>query len=395
MALLLACCLLLAFPGSSSAHAVLVRSDPAQDAVLRVPPGQVRLWFSEAVDPELSTAQVVTPTNQQVGPQQVRVPPAASSEIVVTLSSRLEPGVYVVIWRTISTDDGHVESGSFSFTVTQPNGTLPPRPHPPAGATAPSAPPTASLLDAPLLVSLFMTTLVELGAIGWVGAMIFQLFVLEPVLQEHPTQRNLHQQVRASLLDRVQPLAVGGLLLAHVGVLIGQALALTQGNSATAFTPAILQKLVLNEHFGPRGGARPGEGDRGSALRLGPSDCSDALGRWHAEYCAELRASACAQFPGGAFLLTGNALAVLLTVGADRSALDGSHRPAQCLFPTHLLGTIALHCLWECPARQSAPGDDHARAQCLPDPDSASSCACGLAEVWLCRHTPGDCTVSD
>ncbi len=122
MALLLACRVLLAFPGSSSAHAVLVRSDPAQDAVLRVPPGRVRLWFSDAVDPQLSMAQVVTPTNQQAGPQQASVPPGASNEIVVTLSSRLPAGAYVVLWRTISTDDGHVESGSFSFSVTQPGG---------------------------------------------------------------------------------------------------------------------------------------------------------------------------------------------------------------------------------------------------------------------------------
>ncbi len=250
IALLLACCVLLAFPGSSLAHAVLLRSDPAQGAMLRVPPGLVHLWFSEAVDPQLSTAQVVTPANQQAGPQQARVPQAENSEIVVTLSSRLTPGVYVVIFRTASTDDGHVESGSFSFTVTQPDGTLPPRTQPPGGTVTTSAPPAVSSLDAPSLVSLLMVTLVELGAIGWVGAMIFQIFVVEPVLQEHPAQRGLHQQVHASLLDRVQPPAVAVVLLAHVGVLLGQALALTQGSSATAFTPAILQQLVLSGHFG-------------------------------------------------------------------------------------------------------------------------------------------------
>src|SRR5579884_2959108 len=135
IALLLAICWLLAFPGTSSAHAVLVRSDPAQGAVLHVPPKQVHLWFSEAVDPQLSTAQVVTPTNQQAGPQQAQVPAGASSEVIVTLSSRLSPGVYVVLWRTVSTDDGHVESDSFSFTVTQANGTLPPHTTPAMGTT--------------------------------------------------------------------------------------------------------------------------------------------------------------------------------------------------------------------------------------------------------------------
>src|SRR5258708_12094549 len=41
MALLLAFCVLLLFPASSSAHAVLVRSDPPQNALVRVPPVHV------------------------------------------------------------------------------------------------------------------------------------------------------------------------------------------------------------------------------------------------------------------------------------------------------------------------------------------------------------------
>src|SRR5207253_5266103 len=138
------------------------------------------------------TVQVVTPTNQQAGPQQAQVPAGASSEVVVTLSSRLSPGVYVVLWRTVSTDDGHVESDTFSFTVTQPNGTLPPHTPPAVGTTTTRASATTSFLNLPTLVSLCMITLIELGAICWVGAAVFQLFVLQPVMEEHPAQRRLH-----------------------------------------------------------------------------------------------------------------------------------------------------------------------------------------------------------
>jgi copper transport protein len=249
MALLLAFCVLLLFPGSSSAHAVLVRSDPAQGAVLHVPPGQIHLWFSEAVDPQLSTAEVVTPTNQQAGPQQVHIPSGESSEVLVILQSHLTPGSYVVLWRTVSTDDGHVESGLFSFTVTLPDGTLPPHTHPPVGTTMTGTSSTTSLLDFPTLVSLLMVTLVELGAICLVGAAIFLLFVLEPVLEEYPAQHRLHHQVRERLLDRVLPLAVHVSLLAHVGVLVGEVLTLTSGKSATALTPTVLEHVVSG-HFG-------------------------------------------------------------------------------------------------------------------------------------------------
>src|SRR5260370_39277908 len=56
VAALLALGLLFLFPGKSEAHAILVRADPAPNAVLPVAPDQVRMWFSEAFNPALSTA---------------------------------------------------------------------------------------------------------------------------------------------------------------------------------------------------------------------------------------------------------------------------------------------------------------------------------------------------
>src|SRR3989442_6062081 len=63
IAVLLALCLLLLFPGVASAHAILLRSDPAKDAVLRVAPSQVRMWFSEDLNPAFSTASVIDAAN--------------------------------------------------------------------------------------------------------------------------------------------------------------------------------------------------------------------------------------------------------------------------------------------------------------------------------------------
>jgi copper transport protein len=251
MALLLAFCLTLAFPGMSFAHAVLLRSDPANNAVLRVAPKQVHLWFSEAITQTLSTAQVVTPANQQVGQQHVSQPSGSTSQLVVTLPSPLAPGVYVVLWRSVSDDDGHLESGSFLFTVTRPNGTLPStNTSTVRGNTGPGSSSTPSILDGPTLLSLFMVTLIELAVVGWVGAAFWGIFVLEPVVRERPRLRTLHQQVRGRLIQRVQLPALLVLLLAHGGVLVGQALALTQGSGAAALTPTILAKLVTSGHFG-------------------------------------------------------------------------------------------------------------------------------------------------
>src|SRR2546425_10140315 len=95
-AVLLALCLALLLPGISEAHAILLRSDPAKDAVLRVAPDQVRMWFSEALNPAFSTAVVVNGANQRVDNRDAHISPDDASEMDITLQANLPPSVYVV-----------------------------------------------------------------------------------------------------------------------------------------------------------------------------------------------------------------------------------------------------------------------------------------------------------
>src|SRR5258708_342167 len=89
VAVLLAFGLLLLFPGKSEAHAILLRSDPAQDAVLPVAPNQVRMWFSEQLNSALSTAVVVNQANTHVDIGDARVSPNDPTEIDVDLKPSL------------------------------------------------------------------------------------------------------------------------------------------------------------------------------------------------------------------------------------------------------------------------------------------------------------------
>ncbi len=125
IALPLALCLVFIFPAVASAHAILLRSDPAKDAVLNTPPQQVRMWFSEDLNPAFTTAVVVNANNKQVDRHDAHVSPNDTKEMDVSLTSNLPPAVYIVIYRTDSADDGHILRGSFIFTVAQPNGTVP------------------------------------------------------------------------------------------------------------------------------------------------------------------------------------------------------------------------------------------------------------------------------
>lgn len=101
---------------SASAHGVLIRSNPAANAVLEQPPVQVELFFTETLEPRLSSIQVFDSNNAAVDAGDVRVDPSDPTRMTVTLH-RLSDGVYTVTWKALSTVDGHQTVGTFPFAV--------------------------------------------------------------------------------------------------------------------------------------------------------------------------------------------------------------------------------------------------------------------------------------
>src|SRR5713226_3858666 len=255
IAALLAVCLALVLPGTSEAHAILLRSDPAQDAVLSTPPSQVRMWFTEALNPAASTAAVVNEANQRVDKRDAFVSPNDATEMDVSLPPNLSPGVYVVVWRTDSADDGHVLVGSFLFTVARPDGTVPTlNSGTVLGQNAlgegNSAGQGSGQLNGLTLFNLIMITLVELAAVFWVGAQFWPIFVLLPSTEDHEELSESNRQVQQRFERRFSLPTLLLLLLANFGVLLGQALTVTGGNVANAFAPSLLAGLVTSGRFG-------------------------------------------------------------------------------------------------------------------------------------------------
>jgi len=256
VAALVALFLVLVFPGVSSAHAILLRSDPATDAILRVAPKQVRLWFSENLSPSFSTAEVLNAANQQrVDRHDAHISPSNATEMDVSLPPALSPGVYVVIWRSFSSDEGHILGGSFLFTLARPDGTVPTI----SGGNTPgqNAPGISTLsgsssgqLDGVTLFNLVMVTLVELEAVFWVGAQFWLLLVLQPAAEDHTELAALHQQAQARFERRFSFPTLLAVLLANGGVLIGQAVTLTGGNVPAAFASPVLGSLISSGSFG-------------------------------------------------------------------------------------------------------------------------------------------------
>jgi methionine-rich copper-binding protein CopC len=99
----------------AEAHAKLSRSDPPAGSLLRASPPEVRLWFSESLEPAFSSAQLLDGDRRRVGDAVGRVDPANAALLRVPLPP-LAPGRYTVAYRVVSIDS-HVTAGELTFRI--------------------------------------------------------------------------------------------------------------------------------------------------------------------------------------------------------------------------------------------------------------------------------------
>jgi methionine-rich copper-binding protein CopC len=98
------------------AHAQLQKAVPAVGGVVTASPTEIRLNFSEGVEPRFSGVQLQAADGQVVGTGAASVDPADKSTLIIPVKSTLAPGSYKVTWHVVSVDT-HKTQGSFTFTV--------------------------------------------------------------------------------------------------------------------------------------------------------------------------------------------------------------------------------------------------------------------------------------
>jgi copper transport protein len=103
-------------PPAAQAHAILVQADPPPGARLSLPPDRVRLWFSEPVEPTLTRVEVLDAERRRVDRGDLRADPQDPRRLEISLAS-LPPGLYTVVWQTVSRVDGHPARGFYTFAV--------------------------------------------------------------------------------------------------------------------------------------------------------------------------------------------------------------------------------------------------------------------------------------
>src|SRR6202790_292327 len=98
--------------GEVAAHAFLDHAEPRVGNSVATAPREVRLWFTQKLEPAFSTVSVTDEAGQRVDTGKARV----SGDTMAISLRQIGAGTYRVNWRVLSVDT-HSTNGNFSFKV--------------------------------------------------------------------------------------------------------------------------------------------------------------------------------------------------------------------------------------------------------------------------------------
>ncbi len=108
----------------TSAHALLARADPPINASLRESPTRITMFMTEQLQRSHSSVQVLDSSGERRDIGETEFSDDVPTQMSVRVL-RLDPGVYTVVWETLSEVDGHTWTGSYVFSVLHPDGSAP------------------------------------------------------------------------------------------------------------------------------------------------------------------------------------------------------------------------------------------------------------------------------
>jgi copper resistance protein C len=100
---------------TAQAHAFLDYASPPVGSTVPTPPQQIRLTFTQGIEPAFSRVELATAQGQPIQTGPATVDPSDNMQLVLTVP-RLDPGRYRVTWRVVSVDT-HPTEGAFEFEV--------------------------------------------------------------------------------------------------------------------------------------------------------------------------------------------------------------------------------------------------------------------------------------
>lgn len=98
----------------AEAHARLIRAAPRVGATVQVSPNELRLTFSERIQPSLSSVSVSGPGGEPLALGRLVLDGKNHRVVVVPIPSTLRQGPYRVKW-SMTSEDAHETDGDFIF----------------------------------------------------------------------------------------------------------------------------------------------------------------------------------------------------------------------------------------------------------------------------------------
>jgi copper resistance protein C len=102
-------------PGAALSHAFLDRAAPLVGGTVPASPKEIRLTFTEAIEPRFSGIDLTTGDGRMIATG-AAVVDAGNDKQLVLFVPPLTPGRYRVHWHVVSVDT-HRTEGEYSFTV--------------------------------------------------------------------------------------------------------------------------------------------------------------------------------------------------------------------------------------------------------------------------------------
>jgi methionine-rich copper-binding protein CopC len=95
------------------AHMKVEKTEPADGATLSTAPPHVQLWLTEKPDLKVTKVELSGPSGKiTLGPAHTM----SEKTLMAAVTGKMADGKYTVNWQTAG-NDGHVQKGSFAFTV--------------------------------------------------------------------------------------------------------------------------------------------------------------------------------------------------------------------------------------------------------------------------------------
>lgn len=107
--------LFLSIHPSAWAHAFLDHAEPKVGSTVTNSPAELKIWFTQSLEPAFSTLEVQDAHGQQVDKKDAHLDAQDKTLFLVSLPP-LPPGIYTVVWHAVSVDT-HKTQGHFEFTL--------------------------------------------------------------------------------------------------------------------------------------------------------------------------------------------------------------------------------------------------------------------------------------